>query len=119
MKRTSDIHDLLTDGLNPLQIRLARDLNETAVNGFRHWQRSVGANGGLRDILRPIYGVETDRTGREQLPPELVRAIDLYEFLLQSFHSHIQKQADIREAALEFQKAFSRAPLDSQRQRRS
>ena len=116
MKRTSDIHDLLTDGLNPLQIRLARDLNETAVNGFRHWQRSVGANGGLRDILRPIYGVETDRTGREQLPPELVRAIDLYEFLLQSFHAHIQKQADIREAALEFQKAFSRAPLDSQRQ---
>lgn len=115
MKRHSEIFSLLIDGLNALQIRLAADLNATAVSGFRRWQRSVGADGGLRDILRPIYSFDADGTGSEQLPRELVSTIDLYEFLLHSFHEHVRNQADMREAALEFQKAFSRAPLDTQR----
>jgi len=110
------IEDLLNDGRNLLQTRLARDLNETAIDAFHTWKLSVGEGGGLRDILRSIYGLQTDRSGREPLPIDVANTIDLYEYLLQSFHEHVLKQADIREASLEFQKAYLQAPLDSQRQ---
>lgn len=110
------IEDLLNDGRNLLQSRLARTLNEVALDGFRTWKLSVGAGGGLRDILRSIYGLQTDRTGREPLPVNVANTIDLYEYLLNSFHEQVQKQADIRAASLEFQQAYSQASLDSRRQ---